>query len=75
MGLVTVDKLDYRKDGLVVTDGEIATSVDRVFGISDIRNNLFEQVVVATSDGCIAAMSLDQYLKYRKIVRVDLIHE
>ena len=75
MGLVIGDKLDYMKDGLVVVDGDIATSVDGVFGIGDIRNTPFKQVVGSGSDGYIAAMSLDQYLKDRKTVRVDLIHE
>ena len=36
MGLVIGDKLDYMKDGLVVVDGDIATSVDGVFEIGDI---------------------------------------
>jgi len=68
------DKLEYKKDGGVVVDEEMATSVDGVFGIGDIRNTPFKQVVVAASDGCIAAMSLDRYLKGRKTVRVDWIH-
>ena len=33
------------------------------------------QVVVAAADGCIAAMDIDRYLKNRKKVRVDWIHE
>ena len=66
VGLVIGDKLDYMKDGLVVVDDEMATSVDMVFGIGDIRNTPFKQMVVATSDGCIAAMSLFLYLKGRK---------
>lgn len=68
------DKLDYKKDGGVVVDEEMATSVPGVFGIGDIRNTPFKQVVVAASDGCIAAMSIDRYLKGRKTVRVDWIH-
>ena len=35
----------------------------------------FKQVVVAASDGCIAAMSIDKFLKKRKNVRVDWIHK
>lgn len=68
------DKLEYKKDGGVVVDEEMATSVPGVFGIGDIRNTPFKQVVVAASDGCIAAMSIDRYLKGRKTVRVDWIH-
>ena len=32
-------------------------------------------IVVAAADGCIAAMDIDRYLKNRKKVRVDWIHE
>jgi len=35
---------------------------------------IFLKVVVAASDGCIAAMSIDRYLKGRKKVRVDWVH-
>ena len=35
----------------------------------------FKQVVVAAADGCIAAMSIDKYLKGRKSVKVDWIHK
>jgi len=68
------DKLKFKKCGGVEVDEEMATSVDGVFGIGDIRNTPFKQVVVAASDGCIAAMSIDRYLKGRKTVRVDWIH-
>ena len=50
----------------------MATSVPGVFGIGDIRNTPFKQVVVAASDGCIVAMSIDRYLKGRKTVRVGI---
>ena len=73
-GLVIGDKLDYMKDGLVVIDDEVATSVNGVFRIGDVWNTVFKQAVVAASDGCIAAMSLFRYLKGRKTVRVSLIH-
>ena len=46
-----------------------------VFAIGDIRNTPFKQVVVAAADGCIAAMSIDRFLKGRKKVRVDWVHD
>ena len=45
----------------------------KLFG--DIRNTSYKQVVVAAADGCIAAMSIDKYLKGRKSVKVDWIHK
>merc|ERR1719353_716600 len=64
-----------KEDGGVKVDDEMATSVPGVFAIGDIRNTPFKQVVVAASDGCIAAMAIDRYLKGRKNVRVDWVHE
>jgi len=69
------NKVEFNEDGGVKVNDEMETSVKGVFAIGDIRNTHFKQVVVASSDGCIAAMSLDKYLKGRKIVKVDWIHK
>jgi len=68
-------KVDYKEDGGVVVNEDMETSQKGVFAIGDIRNTAFKQVVVAASDGCIAAMSIDKYLKGRKSVKVDWIHK
>lgn len=67
--------VELNKDGGVKVNDEMATSAQGVFAIGDIRNTPYKQVVVAASDGCIAAMSIDCYLKGRKNVRVDWIHQ
>ena len=69
------EKVDFLDDGGVAVDDRMMTSMDGVYGIGDIRNTPFKQVVVAAADGCIAAMDIDRYLKNRKKVRVDWIHE
>merc|ERR1711935_624054 len=53
-----------KEDGGVVVDDEM--QCENVSG---------EQVVVAASDGCIAAMSIDKYLKGRKSIKVDWVHQ
>ena len=63
-----------KKGEFICTDGE-TTNVPGVYAIGDIRNTPYKQVVVAAADGCIAAMSIDRYLKGRKNVRVDWVHE
>lgn len=65
----------FNEDGGVQVNDEMATNVPGVFAIGDIRNTPYKQVVVAASDGCIAAMSIDRYLKGRSQVRVDWIHK
>lgn len=68
------DSVVFKEDGGVKVDDEMSTSAPGVFAVGDIRNTPYKQVVVAASDGCIAAMSIDRYLKGRKNVRVDWIH-
>lgn len=67
--------MELSEDGGVRVDQEMATSVEGVYAIGDIRNTPYKQVVVAASDGCIAAMSIERYLKGRKSIKVDWIHE
>jgi thioredoxin reductase (NADPH) len=69
------NKVAFKEDGGVLVNEDMETSVKGVYAIGDIRNTSFKQVVVAASDGCIAAMSVDKYLKGRKSVKVDWIHK
>ena len=69
------EKVAINRDGGVMVDDDMATNVPGVFAIGDICNKPWKQAVVAASDGCIAAMSIDQYLKGRKHVRVDWSHK
>jgi thioredoxin reductase (NADPH) len=69
------NKVEFEEGGGVIVNEDMETSVKGVFAIGDIRNTAFKQVVVAASDGCIAAMSIDKYLKGRKSVKVDWIHK
>ena len=69
------NKVELKEDGGVIVNDDMETSVKGVFAIGDIRNTNFKQVVVAAADGCIAAMSIDKYLKGRKSIKVDWIHK
>ena len=53
----------------------VMSSVPGVFAIGDIRNKPLKQAVVAAADGCIAALSVDRYIKGRNHVRVDWVHK
>ena len=67
--------IPLRTDGGVDVDDNMMTSVPGVWAIGDIRNTPFKQAVVACSDGCIAAMSIDKYLNSRTEFRVDWVHK
>jgi thioredoxin reductase (NADPH) len=72
-----VELLDDQEGGGVAVDEKTMESVSHkgVFAIGDIRNTPFKQVVVAAADGCVAAMSIEKFLKGRKIIKVDWIHK
>jgi thioredoxin reductase (NADPH) len=61
--------------GVKTNDSMESTSNKGVFAIGDIRNTPYKQVVVAASDGCVAAMSIEKFLKGRKIIKVDWVHK
>lgn len=68
--------INLDEDGGVITDDTMeSTSHKGIFAIGDIRNTPFKQVVVAASDGCVAAMSIEKFLKGRKIIKVDWVHK
>jgi thioredoxin reductase (NADPH) len=67
--------IPLRDDGGVDVDDNMMTAVPGVWAIGDIRNTPFKQAVVACSDGCIAAMSIDKYLNSRTEFRVDWVHK
>jgi thioredoxin reductase (NADPH) len=51
------------KDGYIVTDEDMNTSVHGVFACGDIRKKQLRQVITAVSDGAQAAASVQHYLE------------
>ncbi len=68
------DLIEYNPDGGVKVDEAMATSVEGVWAIGDIRNTPYKQAVVAAGDGCIAAMSIDRFLNNRRSIKTDWDH-
>ena len=68
------EQIPINSNGGVRVDNDMMTDIEGVWAIGDIRNTPFKQAVVACSDGCIAAMSIDKYLNQRKDIRVDWVH-
>ena len=50
------------KNGFVITDNDMATSVPGVFAAGDIRSKLLRQVSTAVGDGATAAVAAERYL-------------
>lgn len=69
-----VGQVELNADGGVKVDEMMNTSTSGVWAIGDIRNTPFKQAVVAAGDGCVAAMSIDRFLKGRKGIKPDWDH-
>ncbi|MEL4897961.1 NAD(P)/FAD-dependent oxidoreductase [Crocosphaera sp. Alani8] len=67
-------QIEFYENGGVKVDEMMATNVDGVWAIGDIRNTPFKQAVVAAGDGCIAAMSIDRFLNKRTGIKRDWDH-
>lgn len=51
------NQLQLTKEGFIITDENMQTSVKGVFAVGDVRNTPLRQVITAASDGAIAANS------------------
>lgn len=62
--------LELNEQGCIKTDpADMSTSIPGVFAIGDVTCKQIRQVVVATGEGCIAALSADKFLHGRKSMR------
>jgi len=57
-GLVELDK-----NGFIMTDNNMETSIPGVFAAGDIRSKLFRQIATAVGEGAAASFSAEKYLE------------
>lgn len=57
-GLVELDD-----EGYITTDINLETGIPGIFAAGDVRANPFKQIVIATGEGALAAMSAQRYLE------------
>lgn len=63
--------IETREDGCIPVSSMMETSIPGVFAAGDVTCTEIRQVVVAASQGCIAALAAERYLSKRKKVRMD----
>ncbi|MBU7018804.1 MAG: FAD-dependent oxidoreductase [Theionarchaea archaeon] len=62
--------VDITDQGCIkVNKEDMSSSVEGVYAVGDVTCKKFRQVVIAASEGCIAALSADKYINRRKQVR------
>jgi thioredoxin reductase (NADPH) len=57
-GMVELDK-----NGFIITDNDMETSVPGVFAAGDVRSKLFRQIATAVGEGAAASFSAERYLE------------
>lgn len=67
--------LETGEDGCIQVNCMMETSIPGVFAAGDVTCTEIRQVVVASSQGCIAALSAEKYLYKRKKYRIDWAKE
>ncbi len=60
---IVCEGLKTDKDGFIITNELMETSIPGIYAIGDIRSKPLRQVVLATAEGAIAAWAAEQYLK------------
>lgn len=63
--------IETEEDGCIPVNAMMETSVPGVFAAGDVTCTEIRQVVVAASQGCIAALSAERYIYKRKKIRMD----
>jgi thioredoxin reductase (NADPH) len=63
--------LNLDKDGFIITDEKMHTSIPGIYAAGDVRGKILRQIVTAVADGAIAGMEASKFLediKYNKEV-------
>lgn len=55
--------LNLTEDGYIITDEKMQTNLKGVYAAGDVRDKTLRQIVTATSDGAMAAISAHQYVR------------
>jgi len=56
-------KIELSKNGYIITDEHMATSIPGVFSAGDINDKAYRQITTAMSDGTIAALAAERYIR------------
>ena len=56
-------QIEQDKNGFIVTDNTMKSSVDGVYAVGDVRNTPLRQVITAAADGAVAAVYAIKYIE------------
>ena len=53
-----------KKNGFIITNDYMQTSIEGVYAVGDVRDKVLRQVITATADGAIAGVNVAKYLTF-----------
>lgn len=56
------DIVEIDRDGFIITNSKMETSIEGIYAAGDVRNTPLRQVITAVADGAIAATFADKYI-------------
>jgi len=60
--ILPMDQLHTDRDGFIITDEEMATTIPGVYAAGDIRSKRSRQIINAAGEGAVAELSVEHYL-------------
>jgi len=58
--------ISMSEKGYVITDEKCETSIPGIFVVGDLRRKYANQIVIATADGCVAALAAARYVETKE---------
>ena len=58
--------LEHERDGYIVTDRDMQTSIEGLWAVGDVRAQLTKQIATAAGDGTTAAVAASNYISARR---------
>lgn len=63
VGPLAESGIAVNKEGYIITNEEMETNLPGVYGVGDVRQKSWRQIVTAVSDGAIAALNAAEYIQ------------
>lgn len=65
------EQMEQSGDGYVITNEKCETNIPGIYVVGDLREKFARQIVIATGEGCIAALAATHYVENKKALMDD----
>ena len=58
--------LELNERGEIITNHKKETNISGIFAAGDVTDSIYKQIIIAASDGAIAALAINDYITQNK---------